>query len=244
MQKFALTLILTLMLGPLDGKGKGRKGNSEYEQKRYEEAAKLYREGLEMQDGPGRTTSGLFNNLAASLNRQEQYEEAGELFTRAIANAQDPVDRSRASYNAGNNAFQAGDPEAALDYYKQALLADSNNELARYNYEFVRRFMQDQQQNGGGGDQQQQQSGEDDQQQQDQNQDQQEGEDEQQNQDSQQDDDSGEPDPSEEQPEPDPSQLSREQAERILQALQTDERELLKETRKMPGKARRVQKDW
>ena len=42
----------------------------------------------------------------------------------------------------------------------------------------------------------------------------------------------------------DPNELSKEQAERILQALQNEEGELLREIRKVKGRARRVEKDW
>ena len=42
----------------------------------------------------------------------------------------------------------------------------------------------------------------------------------------------------------DPDKLTKEQAERILQALQNEEGELLREARKIKGRPRRVEKDW
>jgi Ca-activated chloride channel family protein len=44
--------------------------------------------------------------------------------------------------------------------------------------------------------------------------------------------------------EPDPDQLSREEAERILQALENEEGQLLRQVQKMKVRARRVEKDW
>ena len=43
---------------------------------------------------------------------------------------------------------------------------------------------------------------------------------------------------------PDPDQLSKEQAERILQALENEEEKLLREIQKIKGRPRRVEKDW
>jgi hypothetical protein len=42
----------------------------------------------------------------------------------------------------------------------------------------------------------------------------------------------------------DPDQLSRAQAVRILQALQNEEEQLLREVQKIKGRPRRVEKDW
>lgn len=43
---------------------------------------------------------------------------------------------------------------------------------------------------------------------------------------------------------PDPNELSKEQAERILQALENEEEKLLREVQKIKGRPRRVEKDW
>ena len=43
---------------------------------------------------------------------------------------------------------------------------------------------------------------------------------------------------------PDTDQLSKEQAERILQALENEEEKLLREVQKIKGRPRRVEKDW
>lgn len=61
---------------------------------------------------------------------------------------------------------------------------------------------------------------------------------------------SGEQEGGEEQDEPpqpapqDPTELSREQAERILQALSNEEEELLRQVQKLPVQPRPVEKDW
>ena len=70
----------------------------------------------------------------------------------------------------------------------------------------------------------------------------QEGESEQQNEDDSE--QSGEQD---QQPQPapqDPTELSREQAERILQALGNEEEQLLRQAQKLPARPQAVEKDW
>jgi tetratricopeptide (TPR) repeat protein len=52
----------------------------------------------------------------------------------------------RALYNAGNNAAAEGKLQAALGFYRQALLRDPAYDRARYNYEFLKRKLQERQQ--------------------------------------------------------------------------------------------------
>lgn len=255
-----LLLILALGLGLSDdGDKDGRRGNVLYENGQYENAADAYYVGLEnyAENATGTTFYGLQNNLGAALNKQGQFDMARGAFAKAMETAPSQLDFSRSAYNAGNNEFQAQQLEAALENYKKALLADPTNADAKFNYEFAKRQLEQQQQ------QEQQQQGdneqdqqEQDQQEQDQNgdqqeqnqeqQDQQEGEQEQQqNGDQQQEQEQQQQEQEQQQPQPDESeQLSRQQAERILQALENEEEELLREVQKVKGRPRRVEKDW
>lgn len=246
-----------------DGAGAGRSGNNLYEDERYEEAAVQYRAGLSQieEEVPGHIIHGLYNNLGSALHRHQDYENATAAFARAMDLADNNEDFARAAYNAGNNAFRAQNMEASLEFYKNALLTDPNNLDAKFNYEFVKRQMQNQQnqdQNQDGDQQQQDQQNQDqqnennedsqDQQQQDQqnqqNQDQNgDQQQDQQNQDPQNQDQSGDQQ-QDQQPQPNPNDLSREQAERILQALERDEKDLLRKVKKMNVRPRSVEKDW
>jgi tetratricopeptide (TPR) repeat protein len=253
-----LLLILAISLALIDdGAKEGRKGNNQYQNKDYTGAAASYQEGLrQIESGvTGATVSGLHNNLGSALNRLQEFEQASDYFRQAVAAATGTADLTRAAYNAGNNAFQAQDMQVALDYYKKALLADPNNEEARFNYEFVKRMAQNQEEQQQGENSENQQNQDQNQNQEQQQEQQQEQEQNQEQPDQEQNDGEQNQDPGEEeqqnqdqnqeqQQEPDPDQMSRAQAERILQALQTDEKELLKQVRKMKGRARKVDKDW
>ncbi len=226
-----ILLLAALLLVTGDDKRAGRRGNAHYEAGRYEEAAAAYREGLTAlpDRDPGPVSSGLMNNLGAALYRQGDFEGALTAFTGGAALSDSPGDLARASYNAGNASFRKDDLDGALAHYRRTLLRDPSDAAARFNYEYVKRKKQEQQEN-----QQQQ-----DQQQQDQEQDQ-----EQQQQEQQQQQDQQQQDQQQQQEPQNPEDLSRQEAERLLEALENEEEQLLRQVQKMKSRPRRVEKDW
>ncbi len=237
----------------------GRDGNDRLKQDQYDEAAAAYQEGLSSYQSSDQTDQiyhGLQNNLGLSLHRQENFEEAGQAFGEALAAAPNEDAVSLAAFNAGNNAFTTQQLERALEFYETALLSDPNNEDAKFNYEFVSRQLRDQQQN------QEQDSDENQEQEENQNEEQ-EGEQENEsdqneqnpNQETDQNENSEESNQqqsqeeqqeqnSQEQNQPQSAPLTQEQAERILEALENEEEELLREIQKVEARPRRVAKDW
>ncbi len=248
MIRFLLLLVLLLGLAG-DGDKDGRRGNAHYKSGNYEAAADAYYRGLAAYETgtPDAAYYGLQNNLGAALHQQGDFALARPAFARAMETAPSQADFARAAYNAGNNAFREEQAEAALDFYKKALLANPANADAKFNYEFVKRRQQQQQQQGQGENQDQQDGENQDENQQGENQQNQD----QQNQEQQQEGQNQEPQEGEQpqntepQPQPEtPDQLSRQQAERILQALENEEEQLLREVQKVKGRPRRVEKDW
>lgn len=257
--RFVLVTLLIAGAGLLldDGEKDGRRGNELYEQGSYGPAVEAYRRGLAAlgEDASIELRYGLQNNLGAALLKSEDAEAAGEVFSRALAAAPTPADIARTAYNAGNAAYSAEELEASLAYYRQSLLREPDNEDAKFNYEFVKRRLQQQEQQQ---QQQDQQQDGDDSQQENQDQNQSQGDQEQDQQqtdreDEQQQDGGNEQQqgeqPNEEQPEqPQPQEpgekMSDEQAQRILQALQNEEEQLLREVQRKDARPRRVEKDW
>ena len=249
-------LALTLLPFVDDGSREGRRGNAHYEMGQFEQAVEQYRLGLAaVEEGTrGPIPAGLANNLGAALHRLGQYEDALRAFTQSVLVATTDDALVRAAYNTGNNAAALGDTEFALAAYREALLTDPSNEDAKYNYELLKRQQQEQQ-NGQGEDNPDEDESEGDEQQGEGEQDPGEGEqnqeqqgDQEQNQDQQsqpqQPEDGQQEQQQPQQPGDRESELSREQAERILQALQTEEEQLLREVQKMDVRPRRVEKDW
>jgi tetratricopeptide (TPR) repeat protein len=282
-----LVVILALALGLMDdGSKKGRKGNELYRNQQHQMAVQLFTEGLQTYSTaePNAIHAGLWNNLGASFYRLGNYERAQEAFSNAIAIASTGPDRARSSYNAGNNAYKAvaqqqgGQPgvpgmpqpnpaggegngegmQAALEFYRQSLLTDPSNEDAKFNYEFVKRQLDNQEQQNQNQEQQDQNQENQDQEQnqdqqqenqdqQDQNQEQQQNQDQQNQQQQSQDQQQQEEEQQQQQQQPqetDPNKLSRGEAERILQALQNEEEELLREVMKPQSRPKKVEKDW
>lgn len=250
-------LLISLLLaaaGSGDGKKSGRDGNQSYRMGEYERAAETYRSALDRATD-GTTTFALRHNLGASLYQLGRAAEAVEQFEAAGASADSPADKARAAYNAGNAALASDDFAAAADYFKEALRHEPSNENARFNYEYARRqtppenesdqgMMEEDDQSGDGdandsddpseGDNEgdQDPSPEEDGEPDDASQPQPESQDD--------DGEAGEQSPSEA-----PSQeLTREQAEQILGALQQGEARLLREIQKAPFRTRDVDKDW
>jgi Ca-activated chloride channel homolog len=278
----AITLLVAfIQLGPDDGSKAGRRGNDFYEQDALPQAAAAYRNGIAEKEGtpPDPVAAGLWNNLGATLFRMGELGAAGQAFDQSIGMATSREDVSRAAYNAGNTMYTAASNagaqvapppvdspedgagpeqptlESALDYYRQSLLANPDNEDAKFNYEYVKRRLEEQQQEEQQQQQQQNSDEENQQEQNEQNQEQQEGDQQNQEEQNQQQQQQGEQQNDgqrqEEQQQqqlqqqaPDPNKLSREEAERILQALQNEEEDLLRQVLKPQSRPRAVEKDW
>ncbi len=256
MIRLSLILALVLATGFGDGTKSARDGNRAYAEGEYERAANTYRRALQEGDGGNRAFA-LRHNLGASLYKLGRSEEAVEEFTAAARAADAPADKARASYNAGNAALASGDFGSAAEHFAEALRHEPDNEDARFNYEYARR-RQPPESPSDQGMSNDDQSGDGDENESDEPESGEEG-DEQSDEDMLPEDgseqDSGAPqssdrqdedgNPGEKQESGQPSQeLTREQAEQILNALQQGEERLLREIQKAPYRARNVEKDW
>jgi len=250
MKPLLFILLAFLMAGPGDGKKKGRQGNALYTQEQYEEAAAKYREGIVsvQEDGFGAVHSRLLNNLGAALYRSGDAEQASIAFSSAASMALGTEDLVRASYNAGNAAYRTQQLEQSLEHYRRALLNDPSNQDAKFNYEFVKRQLEEQQDNQQDQENQENQDQQNQDGEQNENNEQQQDEQEQNSQDQgdqqEQEQDQDQQQQQQQQDRDDPTQLSEEEAQRILQALENEEEQLLRQVQKMKTRPRRVEKDW
>jgi len=77
-------------------------------------------------------------NLATVAHLRGDDEEAVKLFERAAALAKDPALRGRIAYNAGHAYFQMGQSPEAIEKFKEALRLDPRDMDAKYNLEYAR----------------------------------------------------------------------------------------------------------
>lgn len=106
-----------------------------YRQGKYKEAMAGY-EKLDL-DHPKDITY-RFNRGCAAYQLKD-YQSALGAYTSVYARAQDNTMRFKAAYNLGNTAFQAGDLQNALQYYKEALRLNPQDANTRYNLELTLR---------------------------------------------------------------------------------------------------------
>lgn len=205
-----------------------RRGNNAFENEKYQEAELYYRKALENDENSFR---GNFN-LGNSIYRQDYFEDAANAFQQAIANQPDKKVRSKAFYNFGNSLLMNQQIPESIEAYKNALRLNPDDEDARHNLVYAKHLLEKQQQ-------QQQQDGDGEQDQKNK----QEG-----SEDQQGDQDDREQDPTEQQQRetPQAQQISKQEAERMLQALKEKEEKTLERIKEQKFQEEKVgvEKDW
>jgi len=224
--KYAALVILSVFLSLASFSQKEntllRKGNREYDKGDFKEAEKDYRKALELNNASAR---GQFN-LGTAVYRNNNFEEAAKIYGSLSEKKSDRSTQSKVYHNLGNSFLQAKDYEKSIAAYKNSLMNDPKNLDTKYNLEYAKMMLKKQQQ------QQQQQQNKDNKDQKDEKKDQQQKQD-QQNQDQQQ-------------KQQDQKKISKDDADRMLEALKNDEKRTMQKVKKEKAKVTvvGVEKDW
>lgn len=218
-----------------------RDGNRQYKDKQYNEAEVNYRKALEKNK---ELKEGQFN-LGDALYKQGRYEEAEKQF-RSAAQKSSGASRAQAYHNLGNALLKQKKIEDSIQSYKDSLKLNPQDQDTKYNLEFARHLLQQQKQQQ----QDQQQKKDQKQDKKDQKQTQQDNQQKEQNKDQKNQDQQDQQQKQQQQQEQKQQaeekkqQISKEDAERILQALRNEEKNVQKKLqKKVPGNAK-VEKDW
>ncbi len=206
-----------------------RKANEAYEKGDYATAEAGYREALLQTPDDAR----LYFNLGNALTRQGKFDEAVKAYEQYKSMTPDAAQRAAADYNIGNIHGAKEEWGKAAERFRESLRGNPDDEQARHNYELARRRLTEPPKQPQSQDGDQKKDENDDQRQQQQNGDQQ---DQQQQNGNQQDSQNGQPREGE---------MSRKEADQILNALENKEKEMLKEYQKkqIPPRTRHA-KDW
>ena len=225
------------------------KGNSLYKDGKFGEAEMTYKEG--QAEGADPFISGF--NLGDALFKQERFEEAATAF-QSLPNLTDDKDKKAAAFhNLGNSFIKAKKFQEGVDAYKQSLRNNPKDLETKYNLAYAKRMLQ-QEQEQQKQDQQNKDEEKKDDKEQKQDQEQQKGEekkdeekkgDQEQQQD--QKDQEQKDQQEQEQQQPKEGEISKEDAERMLDALNQDEKEIrdrLEKQKVKKGSKGNIEKDW
>lgn len=202
-----------------------RKGNKAFKDSTYINADINYRKALDV--NPGSTVA--MYNLGNTLLQQNKLKEAMEQYADAARIEKDKKKLAQIYHNIGVIQHSQKDYAKAVEAYKQALRNNPKDDETRYNLALAQKMLKDQQQeqpesnqNENKDEQQQQQQQQNEQQQQQQEQQQQSAESEQEN-----------------------NQMSKENAEQLLNSIMQDEKETQEKVKQQqPIQGVRLEKDW
>jgi len=179
-------------------------------------------------------------NIAGALYKDEKYEEAVDKLQKSLV-MQDAAKESSAHYNLGNVYYRMGDFQNAIQSYQRSLEITPEDIDAKYNLELARKMLKEQMKPEN---QEQQQQQEQEQPQPEQQQEQEEQQSQPQDQDEKQDE---QDENQQQQPQPEErneDEMSKEDAERILNALKDDEKELQKDQERFKVRGDYRGNDW
>ena len=223
-----------------EGKELLQKGKKDNALEAYERALKFYRDAeIEKPESPE-----LSYNIGNVMYQQEKYQDALEKYYKTLS-ADELENQAAAYYNMGNALYRSGKYAEAIQAYQKCLDITPDDEDAKYNIEFVRKKMKemlDRELQRQKNQQQKQQEQKKDQKSQKQEQKQQQEEKQQQQAQSQEQKQQQEQRQDQLKPK---EGMTEEDAERILNALKDDEKDILKKQKRitqMQGK--RGGKDW
>jgi tetratricopeptide (TPR) repeat protein len=233
---FIIALLMSVTAFAQVDKKDVRRGNRQFRKAQYGNADISYRKGLNA-DSTSVTSA---YNLGNNLYRQGNFSEAGKYYQQALRHIPETKSLKKRDaqgfdtfFNAGDAALQQKQYRAAMEAFAQALIINPDDMEAKENYVYARKMLENNPDGGGNNDQNQDQNQDQDQ---DQNQDQ--------DQDKDQDKDKGQ------EPQPRPyggSEISPQQAQQILQAIQAKEKETQDKVNKEKAEvlqARQKDKNW
>jgi Ca-activated chloride channel family protein len=187
-------------------------------------------------------------NMAASLYKQEKYDEARSILQKIAETNTDPSIKAGAFHNIGNSFLKEEKYQESIDAYKNSLMLQPNNQDTKYNLAYALQKLQQQQQqdqNKDQKDQNQDKQNQDKKDQDKQNEDQKKDEQKKEDQDKQQQNDEQKGD-KKDQPQPQLKNLSEDEVKNMLEALQQQEKDVKEKVDKKKVKVvkSKTEKDW
>lgn len=242
-----------------------REGNGLYDKQEFEKAEVEYRKAI---DKKAESYEAAFN-LGDALYKQKKYDEALRQFSALAEQEKDKERLGELYHNIGNTLLSMQKTGESIEAYKESLRNRPASEETKYNLEFARRKQQQEQQdkdnkdkdnqdnknnkdNKDNQDNKENKDNQDNKDQQNQDQKDQDKQNQEQNKDKQdrnKDRQDKNQQDRQEQPQQQPGKISKEDAQRLLEVLQNDEKKVQEKVRKekvqqQKAKKLKIEKDW
>jgi len=232
-------LIMLVLMGFISAHGQNerkviRDGVRAYENEEFGEAEVQFRKAENINQESYEAEF----NTGAALYGQEKYKETVKQYQSLLDQTDDAGKTAQIWHNIGNSLLEARQYAPSIEAYKSSLRLNPSDEDTRYNLAYAKQKLNEQQQ------QNQDQEQDKDQEQQDQDKD----KDQEQNKDQQDKENDQQQDQGEDQQDqqPLPREISKEDAERMLKAIQQQEKDVKEKVDKKKAAAAKVktEKDW
>ena len=215
-------------------------GVDKYDEKKYTDAEVDFRKVVEISP---KSYEANFN-LGNTYYKQEKYDDAIKSYQSAFENAKDNESKAKIFHNVGNSLLKSNKIEQSVEAYKNALKFNPNDQDTKYNLSYALEMLKNKDKNKQDkNDQNKNDQNKQDQQQQ-QNQDQQNKDQNKQDQQQQPKDQEAKQDNTKQPQQQKEQKISKDEAQRILDALKNNEKDLQKQLRKVKAKVRKTDKDW
>ncbi len=238
--KFTMLFFVSLtLLNAQATRGLVNDGVDEYEENKFAEAEVNFKKGIEadVENFESRF------NLGDAIYKQGRFEEALEEFKNSMPLALNDESKSSIFHNIGNTLLKSQKLQESIGAYREALKLNPNDMETKYNLSYAIKQMQNQQDNKQ--DQENQDKNDQNQDQKDQNKDKQEQDkNEEEKEQDQQEQNKDQNKDQQQQPQEPKDEISKDEAQRILDALKNNEAELQKKMREHKAKKTNVEKDW
>lgn len=241
-----MTALLPMAVQAQQDKKSILEGNEYYRQQQYDDAAAAYQRSL----GHGQESVVGNFNLGAAWYKQKKLDEAIGQFTDIAGSATDKTLKAKAYHNLGNALLESQKLEESIEAYKQALLNNPKDDETRYNLAYAQEKLKQQQQQQNNPDQNKDNQDQKNKDQDNKDQDNKDNKDP--NKDNQDPDnkdqekkDNNEQDQGKNDQQSQPGQLSKQDAERLLEAMAQEEKNTQEKLKKKKGTGQgKVVKQW
>lgn len=200
-----------------------------YESKKYADAEVKFKKGLEKDN---KMFQGHFN-LGDAYYKQGRYDEALQAYKNSLQFTKDKEDEAKVYHNIGNSLLKSQKVQESLGAYAKSLKLNPKDDDTKYNLSYALNLLKQNQQQKKNKNDQNKDKNKDKQNNQNQNQ--------QNNQDQK---DKNKDKQNQQQQQQQKNQISKQEAQRILDALKNNEADLQKKLRRMKGKPIATDKDW